>query len=88
ILDCLFEQIPLQSGAVHSSQKKAVELPAGVSEAAAPVPSQQVLYYSLSNHFGLLDHHVEFNGISTVTTVTNDPWKVERASGVRSAKLL
>ncbi|KAI3927104.1 hypothetical protein MKX01_029872 [Papaver californicum] len=35
ILDCLFEHIPLQSGAMHSSKKKDVELPAGVSEAAA-----------------------------------------------------
>ncbi|MCL7049902.1 hypothetical protein MKW94_020991 [Papaver nudicaule] len=35
ILDCLFEQIPLQPGAINSSKKKDVELPAGVSEAAA-----------------------------------------------------
>ncbi|KAI3987208.1 hypothetical protein MKX01_031692 [Papaver californicum] len=35
ILDCLFEHIPLQTGAMHSSKKKDVELPAGVSEAAA-----------------------------------------------------
>ncbi|XP_026457015.1 E3 ubiquitin-protein ligase listerin-like [Papaver somniferum] len=35
VLDCLFEHIPLQSGAMRSSKKKDVELPAGVSEAAA-----------------------------------------------------
>ncbi|KAI3891763.1 hypothetical protein MKX03_020901 [Papaver bracteatum] len=35
ILDCLFEHIPLQSGAVHSSKRKDVELPAGFSKAAA-----------------------------------------------------
>ncbi|RZC63169.1 hypothetical protein C5167_024930 [Papaver somniferum] len=35
ILDCLLEHIPLQSGAMRSSKKKDVELPVGVSEAAA-----------------------------------------------------